>query len=199
MRNVIRVVTCLMMPLTIAHASQPSRAHATICGSRCNGTPCDRSTSFAIDQLHGATSRMQPSGTTQSLTWKIFSGRSTVIVARSGVTSTVTPGAGSARAMARHCNSAVASAVDRLHPRLRVARAGRGARREDRVQPFEIAFRELHAQGGQIFLKILHAFRAGDGDDVVAAGEDPREGELRGRAVFLACNRFDALDEVEVL
>ena len=40
---------------------------------------------------------------------------------------------------------------------------------------------------------------SGNRDDVVPFGEQPRERELAGRAAFLARERFDAPDEIEIL
>src|SRR5258708_11071090 len=55
---------------------------------------------------------------------------------------------------------------------------------------FQVAFAELHVERSHVLLKIANTLRARDGYEVVALGENPREGQLcRGRA-FLAGELF---------
>ena len=63
----------------------------------------------------------------------------------------------------------------------RVAVPSRHSHRRDRLDPCQVLRRELDERSLGVLLQVAAALRAGDGDDVVALREDPREGELGGR------------------
>jgi hypothetical protein len=48
------------------------------------------------------------------------------------------------------------------------------------VQPVEVGGREVDVGGCSVLLHALGLFGAGDGNDVLALGEQPRQGELPG-------------------
>src|SRR6267378_3093143 len=58
--------------------------------------------------------------------------------------------------------------------------------------------RQRHVEGADVFFRVLTMLGAGNRDDVVPLGEQPRERELAGGAPLLARERFDAPDEIEI-
>src|SRR5262245_29299969 len=74
------------------------------------------------------------------------------------------------------------SAVDGAHGGFGVAGAGGGAFGEGGVELGKFLRGQFDLDSGGVFLEVLDALGAGDGDDVVAPGEDPGEGELGGFA-----------------
>src|SRR5437773_1974835 len=79
---------------------------------------------------------------------------------------------------------------------LGVPRSGGG------TQAFDLSnlgARHRHGEGADVFLDVPPVLGAGNRDDVVAVGEQPRERELAGRAAFLPGERFDAPDKIEIL
>ena len=88
--------------------------------------------------------------------------------------------------------------VDGLHASFVVAVAGGGSCGEGLVNALEGFRRELEVDGAEVVFEVLEALGAGDGDDVVALGEDPCEGELGRGAAEFGGDGFYGFGEVEV-
>src|SRR5216684_2035800 len=58
--------------------------------------------------------------------------------------------------------------------------------REPGLNLFQVAFGKLYIERPHVLLEIADALGAGDGDEVVALGENPREGQLSRSRPFLA-------------
>src|SRR5581483_8876250 len=86
--------------------------------------------------------------------------------------------------------------VDRGHVRVALAR-GR-AFRERGLEPRQLLRRQLDVDGARVVLEVAPPLRPRDRDDVVAAGEHPRERKLGRRAPLLPRDLLDARHEVEV-
>src|SRR5215210_6897855 len=63
----------------------------------------------------------------------------------------------------------------------------------------QILLGERHVYGPRVLLEVLAALGAGDGDDVISLMEQPREGELPRRRVFLGGDLAHPLGQLEVL
>ena len=78
------------------------------------------------------------------------------------------------------------------------ALARRGAGREERVDARQRRRVERDVRRARVLLDVRDALAARQRDDVVAAREQPREGELRGAHAVLARERGELVDEREV-
>ena len=91
------------------------------------------------------------------------------------------------------------SLIDRLH-RLRVIPlARRGTCRQDGIDLGELFRGQSYFERAEVFVQVLEALRAGDGDYVLALGQHPRESELTRRAALRRRELADLFREVEVL
>jgi hypothetical protein len=91
------------------------------------------------------------------------------------------------------------SAIHQVHHVFGVALAGGGAVGRYFVDAPQIVGGEFHVQGGDVFFQIIAAFGTGDGDDVVAFGKQPGQGELTRSAVLFFGQLFNTRDEIEIL
>src|ERR1043166_1995373 len=91
------------------------------------------------------------------------------------------------------------SAVEQPHPGLGVARARGDAFRRHGIDPRELALAQRDADRLSILLEPGALFRARDRHDVVAARQQPAQGQLRRRTALLARDLLDLADEVQVL
>ena len=89
-----------------------------------------------------------------------------------------------------------ALAVDRLHPGGVVALARGGARRQDVVEPLQVAVGQLDLERADILVEIFDALGARDRHDVLALRQHPGERELGGGAALLPRHRLDLADEL---
>jgi hypothetical protein len=88
------------------------------------------------------------------------------------------------------------SAFDRGYVLLVVAVAGGGG---EIVESSDLVHGDLDAVGCRVLFDSRDALRAGDPGDVVALGEQPRQGDLRGCGVEFGCDGLDLVDDAEVL
>src|SRR5437879_2967732 len=65
------------------------------------------------------------------------------------------------------------SNIDALHGFLRIARAGGRSERRGAVQARKIGGRQFHLQSAKVLLEVTPPFRARDGDNIFAAGQEP--------------------------
>src|SRR5438445_1738541 len=91
----------------------------------------------------------------------------------------------------------MASAVDGAH--VGVALAGGRSFRGRGVDPLQVFRAEAELESGGVFLQVVAALGARDGDDVGTPGEEPGQGQLAGCGVLLTGDLLDAVDEPEVL
>ena len=92
-----------------------------------------------------------------------------------------------------------ALSINRPHPRLVIPRPLRHALGRDLLDLLQIARRELHLEGADVFLEILPLLRPGDRHDVLALRQHPRERELGRRALLPPRDLLDVRHQVEVL
>src|SRR5258708_7584553 len=104
--------------------------------------------------------------------------------------------------MPRHYRHAAAlrgaSAVHAAHALRRVALAGSCAHGSGSFQPAQVVGGEPDRQSRGILLQVLAALGPWDGDDVVAAREDPGQRQLRRRDLLLARDGLDARDQLQI-
>ena len=79
----------------------------------------------------------------------------------------------------------------RSHARLRVPRAGGRLAGHRLVQGREVARGERQVRRREVLVEVAPALGAGDRHDVLAAGQDPGQRELRRRAAFAPRQRID--------
>src|SRR6266849_10637214 len=89
--------------------------------------------------------------------------------------------------------------VDQIHHVFGVAQSRRGTGGKDFIQATQVVLRQFQIHCGGVFLKILAALRAGDGDNVVTLRQHPRERQLGWLASFFARDLFDFFHEIEIL
>ncbi len=99
----------------------------------------------------------------------------------------------------RYSSTPPFSDVERTHARFVVPFPGGNSLRRGLVYAGEVVAREFDLHGLRVFFEALAALRAGDGGDVIALVEEPREGELPRSRAFPVGYFFHTLDEVEVL
>src|SRR6476659_1345098 len=83
------------------------------------------------------------------------------------------------------------SPINRLHPRLVVPRPLRHSLRRDLLDLLQVAGRELDLERAHVLLEILALLGAGDGHDMVALHQHPRQRELRRHALLPPGDRLD--------
>src|SRR5262249_29493304 len=88
--------------------------------------------------------------------------------------------------------------VDALHRVGGIARPGARADRRRLGDALQVGGGELHLERGEVLVYALRALRAGDRDDVLALREQPREHELRRRALLLVRDLLQAAPHRDV-
>src|ERR1700674_4694613 len=86
-----------------------------------------------------------------------------------------------------------------FHRGFGVTRAGSHAARSDLVNALQVGCGELHFERSEIFIEILAALCARDGNNVLTARKHPGQRELCGRATLLGCHLLNPLDELKIL
>ena len=90
------------------------------------------------------------------------------------------------------------STIYRCHCGSRVARPRRCASGDSFVDSGQIAGRKLDLHRAHIFFQVVPSLCSRYGDDLVTLGQDPRQRELSRRAVLLAGNLLDAVDQLQI-
>src|SRR5207248_10280175 len=86
-----------------------------------------------------------------------------------------------------------ASEIDVRHVGIAVAGG-----RERLFEPLELTGRQLEASGSCVLFEVLAPLGAGNRDDIVAAGVDPRERDLTRSHASLVGDFAHTIDELEV-
>src|SRR5439155_706714 len=71
--------------------------------------------------------------------------------------------------------------------------------REHRLEVAQVLVGQLDVEHRDVRLEVPDPGRAGDGNDVLALRQHPRERDLRGGAALRGCELLDSLDQLEVL
>ena len=86
-----------------------------------------------------------------------------------------------------------------LHSLRRVAGARHATRWHDGFETAQVVGREGHLLGSQVFFEPLGALGAGNGDDVLALGQHPGNGQLGRRAAFGRGQHFELVNQLPIL